>query len=48
MKYLPLFPLELVVFEGETVRLHIFEPRYKQLLNEVMEEETSFGMPVVF
>ncbi|MFN4915434.1 MAG: LON peptidase substrate-binding domain-containing protein [Sphingomonadales bacterium] len=48
MKYLPLFPLELVVFEGEKVRLHIFEPRYKQLIHEVMEENTSFGMPVVF
>ncbi len=48
MKYLPLFPLELVVFEGEKVRLHIFEPRYKQLIHEVMEENSSFGMPVVF
>ena len=48
MKYLPLFPLELVVFEGETVRLHIFEPRYKQLVKEVMDEGAAFGMPVVF
>jgi len=48
MKYLPLFPLEIVVFEGEKVRLHIFEPRYKQLIQDVMEENTSFGMPIVF
>jgi Lon protease-like protein len=48
MKYLPLFPLELVVFEREKVRLHIFEPRYRQLINEAMEDNSTFGMPVVF
>jgi len=48
MKYLPLFPLELIVFEGEKVRLHIFEPRYKQLIKDVNEENSSFGLPVVF
>jgi ATP-dependent Lon protease len=48
MNYLPLFPLELVVFEGEKVRLHIFEPRYRQLIHECMEENTTFGMPIVF
>lgn len=47
MKYLPLFPLELVVFEREKVRLHIFEPRYRQLIHEVMEDKSTFGMPVV-
>jgi Lon protease-like protein len=48
MKYLPLFPLELVVFEGEKVRLHIFEPRYKELIKDVMDENSTFGMPIVF
>ena len=42
---LPLFPLQLVVFPNEKLNLHIFEPRYKQLLNECKEEGTTFGIP---
>lgn len=41
---LPLFPLSLVVFPGEHVNLHIFEPRYRQLVKECVEGETSFGI----
>jgi len=47
MEYLPLFPLNLVVFEREELRLHIFEPRYKQLIAECLEEDMGFGMPAV-
>ncbi len=43
--YLPLFPLELVVFPGEKLNLHIFEPRYKQLIREVEHNKTTFGIP---
>jgi hypothetical protein len=42
---LPLFPLRLVVFPGEDLNLHIFEPRYKQLINECHERGTTFGIP---
>lgn len=42
---LPLFPLELVVFPGEHLRLHIFEPRYKQLIAECRDTNASFGIP---
>lgn len=42
---LPLFPLQMVVFPGEPVNLHIFEPRYKQLINEVKSTEITFGIP---
>ena len=42
---LPLFPLQLVAFIGETVNLHIFEPRYRQLVNESAETGVSFGIP---
>lgn len=42
---LPLFPLQLVVFPGEFLNLHIFEPRYKQLLNECEEDGITFGIP---
>ncbi len=35
--FIPIFPLSIVVFPGEKVHLHIFEPRYKQLINECFE-----------
>ncbi|MCC9167628.1 LON peptidase substrate-binding domain-containing protein [Pontibacter harenae] len=44
-KYLPLFPLEIVVFPGEKLNLHIFEPRYKQLVLDCITNNTSFGIP---
>jgi len=43
--YLPLFPLNLVAFPGETVNLHIFEERYKQLVEECYEQQQPFGIP---
>ncbi|MEL6589250.1 MAG: LON peptidase substrate-binding domain-containing protein [Bacteroidota bacterium] len=44
---LPLFPLSLVVFPGEELRLHIFEPRYRQLIHECVDEGITFGIPPV-
>lgn len=44
-KLLPLFPLQLVVFPGEDLNLHIFEPRYKQLIKECEESGGLFGIP---
>ncbi|MEZ0482960.1 LON peptidase substrate-binding domain-containing protein [Fibrella aquatica] len=43
---IPLFPLSLVVYPGEDLNLHIFEPRYRQLVNECIDEEKTFGVPV--
>ncbi len=43
---LPLFPLQSVFFPGETVPLHIFEDRYKQLINDCRAEAMTFGIPV--
>lgn len=46
---LPLFPLELVVFPGEVIPLHIFEERYKQLVNFCLEDSKRlFGISCVF
>jgi len=45
VKEIPLFPLNLVVFPGEELNLHIFEPRYKQLVNDCLETKTTFGIP---
>ena len=42
--YLPFFPLQLVAFPGEALNLHIFEPRYRQLLADVEEGDLLFGI----
>ena len=45
--FIPLFPLGIVVYPGEKLNLHIFEPRYKQLISECAEKKKPFGIPVV-
>lgn len=42
--FLPLFPLGVVAFPGELVLLHVFEPRYRQLMAECAESGISFGI----
>lgn len=44
MRFLPLFPLQIVAFPYEKLNLHIFEPRYKQLITECAKENTTFGI----
>jgi Lon protease-like protein len=41
---LALFPLDLVLFPGAPLPLHIFEPRYKELITECLTSKTTFGM----
>jgi len=45
--FIPIFPLAVVVYPGENLNLHIFEPRYKQLINECFEQKKSFGIPAI-
>ncbi len=45
--FIPIFPLGIVVYPGEDLNLHIFEPRYKQLINECKEMKKPFGIPTV-
>lgn len=42
-----MFPLNMVLLPGETKTLHIFEERYKQLVNDCMSNEAHFGIPFV-
>lgn len=42
---LALFPLQIVVFPGEAVNLHIFEPRYRQLVKDCEDTGITFGIP---
>lgn len=45
--FVPIFPLGIVVYPGEKLNLHIFEPRYKQLITECYAEAKPFGIPTV-
>lgn len=42
---LPLFPLHMVLLPGETTKLHIFEERYKQLVEDCLHNDAAFGIP---
>lgn len=42
--YIPFFPLKLVAFPEEELNLHIFEPRYRQLIADVEKEGGVFGV----
>lgn len=41
---LPLFPLNVVLLPGALLPLHIFEPRYRQMVNRCVAENSEFGM----
>ena len=41
---IPIFPLSLVVFPFSKVPLHIFEERYKKMINKCLFEKTGFGI----
>ncbi len=45
--FIPIFPLTIIVYPGEHLNLHIFEPRYKQLIRECFENKKPFGIPAV-
>ncbi len=44
MNEIGLFPLELVLLPTERVPLHIFEPRYKELIGECLRSGREFGL----
>ncbi len=41
---LPLFPLDVVLFPGTPLPLHIFEPRYKEMIAECLAQHRDFGV----
>ena len=45
--FIPIFPLSIVIYPMEKLHLHIFEPRYKQLIKECKETQKPFGIPTV-
>ena len=44
VKQLPIFPLPIALLPGELLPLHIFEPRYRQLLDDIKLEKNLFGL----
>ncbi len=47
MYQLPLFPLETVLFPGMPIHLHIFEPRYRQMVNQCLALDQPFGVVLI-
>ncbi|GAC1444267.1 MAG: LON peptidase substrate-binding domain-containing protein [Vulcanimicrobiaceae bacterium] len=47
MSRLRLFPLNTVLFPGAVLNLHIFEPRYKQMVTECLEGGEAFGVCLI-
>jgi Lon protease-like protein len=41
---IPLFPLNVVLLPGATLPLHIFEPRYRQMVRHCVDEKSEFGI----
>ena len=44
---LPIFPLNTVLFPGMQLRLHIFEERYKLMINECLAKDAIFGVMLI-
>ena len=44
MPLLPLFPLEVVLLPGTPLPLHVFEPRYKEMIGECLANNAQFGV----
>lgn len=47
MMKLPLFPLNTVLFPGMMLPLHIFEPRYREMINHCVEHRAPFGVTLI-
>ena len=45
--FITIFPLTVVVYPGEQLNLHIFEPKYRQLILDCKENKKQFGIPSV-
>ncbi len=47
MLQLPVFPLHAVVFPGQSLRLHIFESRYRRLIQDCITQDAPFGVSLI-
>jgi Lon protease-like protein len=47
IRQLRLFPLNAVLFPGAVLNLHVFEPRYKQMIHECLQSGEGFGVALI-
>lgn len=47
INFIPIFPLEIIVYPGEELNLHVFEPRYRELVEECLTASKPFGIPII-
>ena len=47
MYEIPLFPLHTVLFPGTPINLHIFEPRYIQMIDACLQDKKQFGVVLI-
>lgn len=47
MSVLPQFPLQLVLFPTMVLPLHVFEPRYRAMIHDVLEGDRTFGVVMI-
>ena len=47
METLALFPLNTVLFPGQLLPLHVFEPRYRQMIGECIQHGQAFGVVLI-
>ena len=47
MAVLPMFPLGTVLLPGAVLPLHVFEPRYRQLVQDCLAGEPEFGVVLI-
>lgn len=47
MRELPLFPLHVVLFPGRPLPLHVFEPRYRTMLQDCLDGDGRFGVVAI-
>lgn len=47
MREMPLFPLDTVLFPGMPIHLHIFEPRYRQMIQFCLDNARPFGVVLI-
>ena len=43
-KWIPIFPLKMVLFPGEVIPLHIFENRYREMISYCRKNDEPFGI----
>ena len=44
---IPIFPIDVVLYPNQNVPLKIFEPRYRQMLDDCMSSNRAFGISII-